>query len=177
MSLQIHARSESWSDITSSATKVYSPAAKIDVSVRPVHQQSYEIANPSLVSKGNVASGSVISLALYQSADVMPERACSAGSLLKKWEAAGRGEVIRQGRARLASRVQQSEGLTLRAMRVGRNMSQSEVAEEVGTSQPHIARLEAGRVDPGRSMMRRLASLFGVDMNAIDSALELRSKK
>lgn len=43
--------------------------------------------------------------------------------------------------------------------RVERGLTQAEVARKMGTTQPYIARLEAGRIDPRLSTLLRYAAI------------------
>lgn len=52
-------------------------------------------------------------------------------------------------------------GAELAARRRAAGLSQSEVAERMGTSQPAIARLEAGEVDVRMSTVQRYAAALG----------------
>ena len=62
---------------------------------------------------------------------------------------------------------------TLRALRLRSGLTQSQLAAKIGTSQPHMARMERGSGDVMRDTMRKLASALSVDMNTIDEALQL----
>jgi len=46
-------------------------------------------------------------------------------------------------------------------LRIERGMTQEELAQEVGTKQPNIARLESGRVSPSLGLLRRVAEALG----------------
>ena len=62
----------------------------------------------------------------------------------------------------------------LAAMRLRKGWSQKRLADEVGTSQPHIARLEIGNDDILMSTARKLASALGVPLEELDRALRAR---
>jgi len=53
---------------------------------------------------------------------------------------------------------------TLRHMRLSKGMSQAQLAMTIGTSQPHIARIEAARLDPTYETFDKLARAFEVDI-------------
>jgi transcriptional regulator with XRE-family HTH domain len=59
---------------------------------------------------------------------------------------------------------------TLRELRLSAGLSQAKLAEAIGTSQPRVARLEAGREEPGLSTLRKLAAVLGTDFNSIEKA-------
>lgn len=50
----------------------------------------------------------------------------------------------------------------IRDLRVAKGLSQAEVAEQVGTKQPSIARIERGESLPKIEMLQRLARVFGM---------------
>jgi ribosome-binding protein aMBF1 (putative translation factor) len=52
---------------------------------------------------------------------------------------------------------------TVRKLRLLVGLSQAKLALEAGTQQSYVARLEAGKLDPGTDMIARLAEVLGVD--------------
>lgn len=62
--------------------------------------------------------------------------------------------------------------LTLRSLRLSQGLTQTMLARAIGTSQPHLARMENGQGDIMRETMRRLCSALNVDMNTLDKALQ-----
>lgn len=77
------------------------------------------------------------------------------------------GEALAAARQRLANRVGQGAPATLRELRLAAGLSQSQLAELTETSQPRIARLEAGREEPGLSTLRKLARALKTDINTV----------
>lgn len=65
----------------------------------------------------------------------------------------------------------------LAALRLRKGWSQKRLAAEVGTSQPHIARLEIGHEDILMETARRLAAALGVSIADIDAALLAREQQ
>ncbi|HEX2157807.1 MAG TPA: helix-turn-helix transcriptional regulator [Actinomycetes bacterium] len=55
-------------------------------------------------------------------------------------------------------------GEQLRALREAQHLSQSELARRMGSTQPAIARLEAGRVAPSLDTLDRAAAALGVEL-------------
>ena len=55
-------------------------------------------------------------------------------------------------------------GEQLRALRELQRLSQSELARRMGSTQPAIARLEAGRVAPSLNTLDRAAAALGVEL-------------
>jgi DNA-binding XRE family transcriptional regulator len=81
-------------------------------------------------------------------------------------------EELKHARAWVADTVLAGKPRTLRMLRLQRGMSQAQLAEAIGTQQPHIARIESGRADLRLDTCRRLAAALGVDLNALDQALQ-----
>jgi len=55
-------------------------------------------------------------------------------------------------------------GEQLRALREAQHLSQAELARRMGSPQPAIARLEAGRVAPSLDTLDRAATALGVEL-------------
>jgi HTH-type transcriptional regulator/antitoxin HipB len=81
----------------------------------------------------------------------------------KSWDAVkaerGRSAAARAGydRARQAFEI----GEQVRALREEHGLSQRELAERIGSTQPAIARLEAGGVTPNLATLDRIATAVG----------------
>jgi HTH-type transcriptional regulator/antitoxin HipB len=71
-------------------------------------------------------------------------------------------EAFRAGykRARLAFEL----GEQIRSARERRGMTQAELASKVRTSQPAVARLEAGGVEPRIETLERIGYALGIDL-------------
>lgn len=61
---------------------------------------------------------------------------------------------------------------TLKAFRLRAGLSQKDLAQLIDTSQPHIAKIEAGKADPQYSTMVKLSNALGVDLNELGEALK-----
>lgn len=87
-----------------------------------------------------------------------------------------RAQLMAQARKRLSIHLlddnKNSGKNSLRKLRLNAGLSQEQLAQTVGTSQPRIARIEAGREDIGLDVARRLSKALGVDMNSIADALD-----
>ena len=79
---------------------------------------------------------------------------------------------MRNARAWMADTVMRGEAITLRTLRLRQGMSQAQLAESIGTQQPHIARIERGHTDLRLETCRKLAVSLGVDLNTLDQALQ-----
>lgn len=89
-------------------------------------------------------------------------------------EARERDEAGRAGLQR--ARVRLSQALRDRAsplavLRLQRGWSQKQLAEAIGTSQPHIARIENGRDNVMLETANQLARALGVSLEEINTAL------
>lgn len=59
-------------------------------------------------------------------------------------------------------------GANLRAARVGRGLTQKQVADAIGVTNRDVSRWENGAVEPGPKYRHRLAAeLFGGDLSAL----------
>jgi len=81
-----------------------------------------------------------------------------------------RRRYLEEARIALATR-EQDRFTGLAALRLRKGWSQKRLADEVGTSQPHIARLEVGHEDILMSTARRLATALGTSIEEINTAL------
>lgn len=80
-------------------------------------------------------------------------------------------EELRSARKWIADTVFAGKPLTLRTLRLRKGMSQAQLAEAIGTQQPHVARIESGQADLRLETCRRIAQVLGVDLNTLDVAL------
>lgn len=62
-------------------------------------------------------------------------------------------------------------GQRLRELRLARDITQMELAVEIGTSRSHVASLETGADTPGRETLHALATFFGVTMDFLQSGI------
>jgi len=69
-------------------------------------------------------------------------------------------------RRTMAQTLYGDEPHTLTALRMASGLSQRQLADRMGTSQPYIARMEAGAIDPGTDVIGRLAAALGVEESA-----------
>ena len=99
-------------------------------------------------------------------------RTTSVDELLRRAVERGRGPALEQARKRLGARMSDGGVPSLKEMRLRAGMSQADLADKIGSSQPKIARLEAGKeTNPSLRTCRNLANALGTDMNSITSAL------
>lgn len=70
---------------------------------------------------------------------------------------------LKAARQQLSSTLYEDEAESLSSLRLRAGVSQGQLARLVGTSQPHIARIEGGQTDPGTDLVARIATALGVD--------------
>lgn len=95
----------------------------------------------------------------------------STGDLL---DALGlKDEELKEERAWISEELLQDPAGSLRQLRLGRGLSQAALASLLDSQQSYVSRLESGSQDVTRLTMRKLRDALGVDMNAIDIALQI----
>ena len=62
----------------------------------------------------------------------------------------------------------------LRAARLARGLTQLEVAETLGVTQGYVGRVERGELQPSRSRMIELATIYGCAVVDLDPELGVR---
>lgn len=82
---------------------------------------------------------------------------------------AAKAEALKSARQRLANKLAQKP--TLARLRLSRGWSQKQLAAAIGTSQPHIARIENGRDNVLLATANQLAKALGVSLEEINAAL------
>lgn len=85
-----------------------------------------------------------------------------------------RAQALARARERLAETLH--EAGTLAAIRLSKGLSQTAVANKIGTSQSRLSRIESGRDDPQLSTVAKIAEALGVDVAVVAEAL-LRGRK
>lgn len=104
--------------------------------------------------------------------DPTPERNVEVGELIARWEAdPEKGGAIASARRQLAETLFVEEPTSVRTLRLRMGLSQQQLADQIGTSQSHIARIERGANCLHLDTFRRLASALRVDLNTLGAAL------
>jgi len=80
-------------------------------------------------------------------------------------------QAIAQGRKWVAKTFYGNQPGSVAKLRLEKGWSQAELARRADTSQPYIARLESGRVDPGVRTVRKIAKALEVPMMTVVQAL------
>ena len=81
-------------------------------------------------------------------------------------------KAMLEARRWVADTVLAGRPVTLRTLRLRKGMSQAQLAEAIGTQQPHVARIENGQADLRLETCRRIAGVLGIDLNTLDQALQ-----
>lgn len=174
--LAIPGSRESWQATTSSPSAGAAPFTfSAQLGERVVrHVEVDQPLNQRGRMDGALVGTNIAFISSMFSIQVCPARTTPIGDLIADFSSDGMDAAIKAARSRLANRVQRNRNgsPTLRGLRLKHELSQAELAARLNTSQPHIARLENGRSEPGRETMRKLADVFGIDMNAVDAAFE-----
>lgn len=85
-------------------------------------------------------------------------------------------DALKAARRRIADRLPATK-VTLAKLRLQKGWSQKQLAQAVGTSQPHIARIENGRDNVLLSTANELARALGVTLNEVNIALGYSSEQ
>lgn len=118
------------------------------------------------------ATCEIYNFSKFQAQPVVPAKTRAISDLARDWERhPTRRSALALARNRIADLSENAGDVTIRALRLRAGLSQANVAELIGTVQPHIARIEGGTVQPTMETCRKLAKIYRVDLNAIDRAL------
>ncbi|SDF72095.1 Helix-turn-helix domain-containing protein [Onishia taeanensis] len=79
--------------------------------------------------------------------------------------------ALARARAKLAGKLQGDEGDTIRTVRLRLGWSQAKLADLLGSSQSHVARIERGSENVAWETMKKLCKALQVDMNTMDEML------
>lgn len=82
-----------------------------------------------------------------------------------------RKAALEDARRRLAAELSGGSTETVKTFRLKKGWSQTQLADAIGTSQPHIARIERGTENVTIDTCRRLAKALDLDLNTLDKAL------
>ena len=80
-------------------------------------------------------------------------------------------KAIAKGREWVGKTFYKSGSPSIAKLRLKKGWSQAELARRADTSQPYIARLEQGRVDPQISTVKKLAKALGLPLGSVVEAI------
>jgi ribosome-binding protein aMBF1 (putative translation factor) len=99
------------------------------------------------------------------------------GNLVNEWEKDNdRRAAMEDARRWVADTFYQEDEDTIRTIRMRKGLSQAQLAEILGTSQSHVARIEKGTENIMIDTCRRLAKALEIDMNTLDAVLRQQEK-
>lgn len=84
-------------------------------------------------------------------------------------------EILHSVRQQLSKDIYPEQN-TLAAIRLSKGFTQRDLAELVGSPQPHIANIESGKVDVGRRLMNKLCDALNINMNELNEALKANDR-
>ena len=103
----------------------------------------------------------------------VPAKHTAISQLAAEWEQDAKGRTeLEEGRQWVADAFYGKDGDTVRTLRLRKGWSQVRLAEELATSQSHIARIERGTENLTIETCRKLSAALGIDMNTLDQALK-----
>ena len=79
--------------------------------------------------------------------------------------------ALKQSRRLIADKIY-PEPETISKLRLERGLSQKQLADLIGSSQPHIARIESGREDIRLSTVKKLSEALDLSVSEVIDALE-----
>ena len=103
----------------------------------------------------------------------VPPKYTSITDVVNELESTEEGRVgMEDARRWVADTFHSEDAMTVRTLRLKMGWSQTHLAEKLGTSQSHIARIERGTENLYVQTCRRLCEAFHIDMNTLDQALQ-----
>ena len=143
-------------------------------SARPTKNSGFRfIAEGFETSRTSTAPGKVIYAAFPLALQAKPlPGAIDIDDLVAEFEQSpGAAKAIADGRKWVADTFYAYRPDSIAQLRLKKGWSQAELAKRAETSQPYIARLELGRVDPQLSTVRKVARALGVPAAALMQAI------
>lgn len=117
--------------------------------------------------------------------EIHPEAKLSSSGKLPRHIESHRREMMdpvrrmrmERARAELAEEIGESSPKTLAQLRLSKGMLQSQLAAAIGTSQPHIAKIEAGRGQVQWATVTRIADALAVSLDELRPFIEIKNVK
>ena len=122
---------------------------------------------------GSRSRAKIYNIDLYASPkETVPANHSKITNLVEKWEKdLNRKAELEEARRWVADTFYDKDGNTVRNMRLHKGWSQTRLAQELGTSQSHVARIEKGTENVVIETCRKLCLALEVDMNTLNQAL------
>jgi DNA-binding XRE family transcriptional regulator len=130
------------------------------------------------LSSATASSGQVIR-AEFSGARPLPiPNTVSLESLIAGFESDPEvAKAMQESRRELAGMLYSNDPETLTVLRLSAGMSQARLSSLIGTSQSHIARIEAGRVDPSTEMVAKIAFALSISVERVFAAIRRQLAK
>lgn len=130
------------------------------------------------VTTSDARSCVVLSLESHPKLQVtVPAKHRRMSDIAKTWvKDDSRRKAIEEARQWVGNTFHGEDGDTVRTLRLRKGWSQTQLAEAIGTSQSHVARIERGDQNLAIQTCRRLSDVLGIDMNTLDLALRQQEK-
>lgn len=80
-------------------------------------------------------------------------------------------KALSSSRQRFAKAAYSNKPQTLTSLRLSAGLSQDQLAQNSGTSQSHIAKIEAGKNDPSTDMIQKIAVALALDPALVFNAI------
>jgi ribosome-binding protein aMBF1 (putative translation factor) len=147
-----------------------------DASSRPTRAFEKIVAQPGVATEARSHTKPPLVYTFEDRADSKlqtPHHHTAIGDLVAAWEQnPERRGALEDARRWMEETIHADEGDTVRTLRLRKGWSQTKLAEVLGTSQPHIARIERGTENIAIETCRRLCQALDIDMNTLDQALK-----
>lgn len=128
--------------------------------------------NKDSIETSTSSKRKVILLSDYPSKNPTPElKFNSISNFLSKWEETPEHAAGLSDARQWITESFLSDKDTIKSLRLKKGWSQSHLANEIASSQPHIARIERGTENVTIETCRKLCNALDVDMNTLNQAL------
>lgn len=108
----------------------------------------------------------------------IPVKHSSISNVIEEFSSRENGTAhLENGRRWIAESFYRDDGETIRSLRLRKGWSQSQLAEQLNTSQSHVARIERGSENVTIDTCRRLSVVLGVDLNQLNQALMIQEQR
>lgn len=104
----------------------------------------------------------------------VPEGAVELDTLVDRWEQDPRKrEALARARQALGEVAYAKKPHSLAGIRMSKGLSQSQLAKLVGTTQPHLSRIEHGGEKIYLDTAKRLAVALGISLDELAAAIDV----
>lgn len=145
----------------------------LNASSTPIKTFNEKIVGTAATATTNKAKATVFNIEACFKEVVTPAKYTSIDDLVSEWsQDADMRKALEDARQWYAEQYHAEDGVTVRNMRLKKGWSQTQLAEALGSSQSHVARIERGTENVSIETCRKLCTALDIDMNALDAALK-----